>query len=276
MIDGTCFLEKIIGNPALELCAPQKLEKEIMAKIDTKFPKEKKTRDLDLEECKAMALKFLKQIHIQDDIDLDSMAYAEQILGVRDGDDVPFFALSLSNGSHGAITNDKDLRDLEELPTWKLGEAGKMLMTANRGTLALFVTHDVMPIAFQALFEAVCLIWSSVVAVAKTTGSIIGAGIKKGCDIVSDWHPLVQVLAIAGLITLEVKKQPIQKVGSWIIELMKALFEVLKPIIEVLATLLGLSVTTVVELMQCGIEAGETAESLPRARTLPELITSPA
>jgi predicted nucleic acid-binding protein len=263
MLDGSCFLEKIIGNPTLELCAPPKLEEEIMAKITLKFPAEKRTKHLNVAECQSMATAFLKQIHVRDDIDLESLEYAHSRLGERDADDVPFFALSLSCASHGAITNDKDLQDLDELPTWKLRDAGEMLMIANRGTLSLYLTHDVLPLLFQGLLEAVCALWVGFVGAAKAVGCLVGSGIKKGYEIVSDWPPLVQILSLAVAITVEVKCQPLQKLGKQILEFLKALCAVLKPVLEILASILGLSVTTFMDLMYCSIEAVREIESLP-------------
>lgn len=276
MLDGSCFLEKIIGNPTLALCAPSKLEEEIMAKIALKFPADKGTKHLNVEECKAMATKFLKQIKLSNDIDQESLNYAQNRLGKRDADDVPFFALSLSCESYGAITNDKDLRDLDELPTWKLRDAGKMLMIANRGTLSLYLTHDVLPLLLQALFEGVCAFWLGFVDAAKVVGSLIGSGMQKGYEIVSDWHPLAQLLSAVIAVAVEVKYQPLQKLGGQIIELLKALIAALKPVLEFLASLLGLSVTTFMDLMSCSIEAVREIEALPIAQiqNTPSMLTA--
>ena len=263
MLDGSCFLEKIIGNPTLELSAPQKLAEEVMEKISLKFPKEKRTKHLDLDECLAMASTFLEQINLRDDIDHEAMEYAQNRLGERDADDVPFFALSLSCGSHGAITNDNDLRDLDELPTWRLGEAGKMLMIANRGTLSVYVIHEMMPLLFQGLFEVVCSLWLSFVGAAKVVGGLIGSGIKKGYEIVSEWHPLVQILSAVIAVAVEVKYQPLRKLGGQVLEILKALMTALKPVLEFLASILGLSVTVFMDLMSCSIEAVREIEELP-------------
>lgn len=265
MLDGSCFLEKIAANPTLDLCAPPAAAVEIMEKIEQKFPKEKKTAHLDISECKMAAADLLKQIRIEEDIDEAAMAYAEERLGCVDRDDVPFFALSLSCGAHGVITDDKHLKTLEELPTWNLGDAGKMLMVTNRGTLALFIAHDVMPLLLQALFEILCAIWTGVVTFAKTTGSLVGRGLKKGYKVVSEWHPLLQVLLVAGVITAELKYQPIQKAGKWVLQLLKDLFEAIWPLMEALAAILGVSVATLLELMQCTMDAVEEIESLPEA-----------
>lgn len=266
MLDGSCFLEKIIGNPALELCAPPKLEEEIMAKIAMKFPAQKSTKHLDITECQAMAANFLDQINVRDDIDEASMAYAESRLGVRDADDVPFFALSLSCASYGAITNDKDLRDLDELPTWKLRDAGEMLMVANRGTLSMYLTHDILPLLLQGLFEGVCALWLGFVGAAKVVGGLVGSGIRRGYETVSDWHPLAQILSAVIAVAVEVKYQPLQKLAGQVLELLKSLCSILKPVLEFLASILGLSATTFMDLMSCSIEAVREIEALPIAQ----------
>ncbi len=265
-LDGSCFLEKIIGNPTLELCAPPRLEEEIMAKIAQKFPAQKETQHLDVAECQATAAKFIEQINIRDNIDENALEYAQSRLGERDADDVPFFALSLSCDSYGAITNDKDLKDLNELPTWKLGDAGKMLMVANRGTLSLYLSCEVLPFVFQAIFEGVCALWLAFVGAAKVVGGMVGSGIRKGYEIVSDWHPLVQILSAVIAISVEVKHQPLQRLGKQVLELLKALLDVFKPVLEFLAAVLGVTVTTFIELMSCSIDAVREIEALPITR----------
>lgn len=271
MLDGSCFLDKIGNSPALELCAPPALEREIMEKIEIKFPKEKKTRELDIDKSKDVARELLALITIRDDIDHSARQRAHEMLGMRDVDDIPFLGLYFSSSAHGIVTNDKDLRDQDGVQTFQLGEVGSILTSVNCGTLAIFITHHSLPGVLRIIYEIGCAVLCGFVSMLLKAGKAISTGLQMGFDYVKDRHPLVQILAAIGLGVVEYKTGFFRKSAVAIYKLVAQVVRVLKDFLTALAGLVGASFILLGELMKFADEAMIQIHELEEAAKVAEL-----
>ena len=211
MLEGSCFLDKVGNSPVLDLCAPPEIETEIYKKIEVKLLKEKKTKDLDIEQCKNTAKELLQMVRIERDPCAEYMLQASEIMNNRDSDDAPFLALYLSAEAHGILTDDKDLKDQENVRTFKLKDVGKVITVVNRGTLSLFVTCKTLPAAVKAIYEISCVILGAFIDFGMALSRAVATGIEKGFEWVRGWHPIAQIIASVGIIALEIKTGVLRK-----------------------------------------------------------------
>lgn len=216
------LLEKLTKNPNLRICAPPHLEEEIMAKISKKFPKNKKTRNIEIDDAHEAAKEILNKIEIIDSVDSESLKKANVSLANRDPDDVPFLALCFSAGASGIITNDKDFAEDDSVRIWKTNEIGEVVTVLNKGTLCLAVRTASLSLAARLAEEILSAIWATVISLI-----VNGLGlIKRGAKLVMD-HPWISALIAPGLIIFEAQTGCIRAITKKCLERLQGIKEAL-------------------------------------------------
>lgn len=250
MLDGSCFLDKVGESPVLELCAPPELEEEIYEKIEVKFPKDKKTRDLDLLQCKTIAEELLQMVKIERDPKAEYLEQAKKVMSTRDKDDAPFLALYLSTGAHGIVTMDKDLKEQDNVRTFGLKDIGKIITVVNRGALSLFASCSTVPALVQVVYELLCAVISGFVAGGRSICRAIAIGAQKGLELMSGWHPFVQIAAALGLVTVECKTGLIRQSAEAILRVVVVAIKALADLIKDFASLAEESLPYLIEMLR--------------------------
>lgn len=248
MLNGTSFLLKIIDNPLIKFFAPPQIKEEIMEKIDMKFPKDKKTQNIDLVECKVKALLLLDKIEIMSAKDFKSVNAAHALMEKRDVDDACFVALSLSIKTHGIVSNDKDLEAQKEVKIWKLKEAGKCLSVISKGTYSFYILQKSMPIVFEVIKDIVMSFMNLITEMIKSFLKFVKLLANGSLDALLALPPEIQgVLGITLLIVMLIDKsreaiiefvkqmwQSIVKVCRRIYEFVMCVYDIIKTFIEIL------------------------------------------
>jgi len=164
-VNNSSFFLKISENPLIKIYAPKKLKEELYEKIKIKFPKEKKTRDLEIEDCLKKADLILSKIEIRNDISKKSLKKATKIMKERDKDDISFVALNFSLNTHGVLTRDKDIKDQKEVKTWELKDAGKVITEVNKGSISFLILNTSTPIILEIIYSLLNVVWASIVSI---------------------------------------------------------------------------------------------------------------
>lgn len=138
-VRGSSFLQKLNKSPFVKFYGPSRLKMEIHAKIKAKFPKDKATKDLDIDYCIGIADKLLSTIEINDEHSEEAMRHAHAAIGNRDPNDVDFVSLGFSINAHAIVTRDNDMGDSSEVRTWKLKDTGEAVTVIKKGTFGFFV-----------------------------------------------------------------------------------------------------------------------------------------
>lgn len=243
MLDGICLLEKLAGHPALKLYAPPLIRDEIMSKIALKFPKDRATRELDIEAAQRTADGLLAQIEIRNDIDPEAMAHAKARLVGRDEDDAPFLAMSFAFGDHGVVSLDKDLIDQDGIRCWKLREVGHVMTTVHNGTLLVFITGATFAGLLWAIAWTISAMWRGVIDV---TGKLAQTLQKAAPPAVAAMrrNPWVVLLIALGALVIEMQTGILRKSAAmlrawadrmveffhWLFEQLAAFCDVAKPV----------------------------------------------
>lgn len=270
MLNNSSFFLRIIDNPSISICAPSQLKIELYEKIKIKFPKDKKTKSLNIKECLAKADMILEKINIRDDFNVTSTAKAKSILEERDPKDISFVALNFSLKAHGMLTNDKDILDQEDVQTWKLKDAGKVITTINKGTYSFFILSHSVPILWKIIYDIITFIWTSIIRLISQVILIISNIIHHGINAVKKIP--IEIYALFGMLYFIFEKEiketmssPIQAANNSIknfinefklfikkvLDALSSLARVLEPILDVtLAFVLYLTQQTNLAIQQ--------------------------
>jgi predicted nucleic acid-binding protein len=256
MLDGTCLLEKLAGHPALKLYAPPLIRDEIMAKIALKFPKDRATRELDIETAQRTADGLLAQIEITNDIDPEAMARAKARMAGRDEDDAPFLAMSFAFGDHGVVTMDKDLIDQADARCWRLREVGDVMTTVHNGTLLVFITGATFAVVLEAIVWTISAMWRGALDMA---GKLAHA-LQKAAPpriVAMRRNPWVVLLIALGALVIEMQtgilRKSAAKLRAWakrLVEFFRWLFEQLAGFCDVAKPVAGALMAIAAESMQ--------------------------
>ena len=256
MLNDSSFFLKIADNPLIRIYAPSQLKDELYEKIKLKFPKENKTKHLNIDECLAKADLFISKITLRDDFTTASWDKAKSYMQERDAKDISFVALNFTLKTHGIITKDKDISDNIEIKTWKLAEAGKVITEVNKGTFSFFIIDLTLPPILKTIYEIVSTIWHSFLEVVNGLIKLFSSIFAKSFSAIAQLPPelglVVGFAAIIILLTDELREkvgeffkmlwEQIKKFIKVIKELFKAIWEVFKDIFESLKPVLTISV----------------------------------
>ena len=224
MLDGACLLEKLAGHPALKLYAPTVIREEIMSKIAQKFPKDRATRELDIDASQQVADSLLAHIEIREDIDPEAMAQAKERMAGRDEDDTPFLAMSFAFGDHGVVTLDKDLIDQEGIRCWRLGEVGHVMTTVHNGELLVFITGATFAGLLWVIVWTISAMWRGALDIASQLAQALQKVAPPTIEAMRR-KPWVVLLIALGALVIEMQTGVLQKsaakLSAWVDQLVE-------------------------------------------------------
>lgn len=261
------LLEKLLDNPILRVCAPVELEKEIISKIEQKFPKDKKTREVDILEAKNIARQILERVEIIDEIDTESMEKANVELGNRDIDDIPFMGLYFSIKASGILTQDKHLTGNDSVRVWETGELGRVVTVINKGTISFAIAAGGFHIAVAIAKEIISVIWSGVIYLVDSATKLFRGGIR----VIQKVPPFVSVLIALGIILFEAKTGYIRGASRKCIDKLKGIEESLWLLIQFLGEMSGKGVQGITVLMDYHQQALNEIELLKNEALVPSV-----
>ena len=246
MLNGKSFFQTISANPFLKVYAPSQLREELHAKIRLKFPKEKKTRDLDIDKCIESADLLLSKISINDDFGGDSWDKAKSYLEDRDRDDISFVALNIALKKDGILTSDRDISDQPEIKTWNLRDTGAVLTQITKGAFSFVVSNASLRKIFKILHAVSALVWKSFLDLCKNIINAFSLLANKGMQSLSSTKGIV--LGGIGAFLLYQNRENLS--GFWtsfktglkeIISFFKMVWEALQKFYELLRPYLAIS-----------------------------------
>lgn len=253
---GKSSLISISKSPFFKVIAPTWLLEE----LDRKIPIVAKENNVEEQVLRKAVDEVIKPITILEVRDEKAYIQAKQILGSRDpeGKDAPYVALYLSVNSHGILTADDDIVGQKEIKTWnKVGFAGKIISTFERGSISFVIVGEGLPIILAALYEIMIAILSGVWNTLKAIGSALVAIAAGGAEAISqlpDW--VILAIGIAALVVAFWKEarewivnnilEPIHKA---IIGVLNGVYDIIKEIISALSYVLEISMQIITYLL---------------------------
>lgn len=254
---GNSSLISVSKSPFFKIIAPTWLLEELNKNIPVVAKKNK----VDREVLRKAVDEVIKPITILEVRSEQAYILAKQILGKRDpeGKDAPYVALYLTVKSHGILTADDDILAQKTIRTWnKVGFAGRIVSTFERGAISFLVLSEGIPIALTALYEVTVGILNGIWHTLEIIGSAFMAIAVAGVSAISelpDWAILA--IGIATVVIAFWKEarewivenilEPIRKT---IIEVLKGVYEIIKEIISALVGILEMSVQTFAYLFE--------------------------
>lgn len=280
MINNNSFFLKIADNPFIKIYAPSQLRQELHAKIKLKFPKDNKTKDFAINDCLAKADLLLSKITIRDDITTASWDKAKSYLQERDAKDISFVALNFTLRTHGVLTKDKDISDNEDIRTWKLSEAGKVVTEINKGTFSFLILSVSLPPIWKTIYELVLTIWAAFIELIKGLITLFAAILTRSVSAITNMPlKLVLIIGVATIFILRADEQreqvgdflkllweQIKKFVEAIRENFKAIWETLKEIFEALKPVFNVSLQLLAYFVLQSERAMQQLDQLEAAR----------
>ena len=154
------LLLKLGSNPLFPLYSPIDLETEVSEYIETKEKNQKNKPKM------RKAWNLMKQnISIQKEIHTASWNKAQEAIGKRDPDDIPFVGVYFDLDASGIVTDDKDYDSLK-IRRFSIEDLGEIVGTFHRGIFSFFILNDFSPLLFDFI-KQICL------AIAKFLSEIL-------------------------------------------------------------------------------------------------------
>lgn len=221
------ILDKLANNPLLSICAPRVIEEEIMAKIEQKFPKEKR------DEARHVAKKILDMIEIVDSESAENLQMAKEQIADRDPKDVHFLSLALEMKATGILTGDKDFQE-GSVRTWSISEVGDTVTITGKGTLSFVILGGSLKLLSATAAFLVFMVWKALLYMVNFV-----LATAKTCVDFASVHPFISALIVLGLIVLEVKAGIIKNAGSKLAVLFKDAGEAFRDFLPTLRAIAG-------------------------------------
>ena len=224
------LLLKLGSNPLFPLYSPIDLETEVSEYIETKEKNQKNKPKM------RKAWNLMKQnIRIQKEIHTVSWNKAQEVMGKRDPNDIPFVGTYFDLNAAGIVTDDKDYDNLE-IRRFNIEDLGEIVGTFHRGIFSFFIVNDFSPILFdfikqiclsiaKFLSEILVLALEFLKALATRTISKIVEWLSKA----PSWLLMIlSGVAIAGLIAILLHDDTRKKIN----DLVQRIKEKIKPILD--------------------------------------------
>jgi predicted nucleic acid-binding protein len=132
------FLFKLLLSKSVQMFAPPKLQEELIAKIHSVLKEE--DHELALEYASVLTSK----LRIQDAEWIDDWKKANQLIGEKDEDDVPYLALAFAVDGHAIISFDKVFQNQGDVKVWEFGEADRIITNYHSGILSFALAGATM------------------------------------------------------------------------------------------------------------------------------------
>jgi predicted nucleic acid-binding protein len=242
MLYNKSFFLSITDNPFIRLYAPQMIKAELYEKIEKKFPKENKTKNLDINECKRKADILLSKISLLNKVSSDALDRAKRQMEHRDKKDVPFLAVHFSMKSHGVLTKDEQhFGEQKETRVWKLVEAGEVVSEIKKGTFSFYIVSSSLPPIFEFLYGLISSVWAIIIEIIQEFIKVFVAILNRSIEGISKMHPwLLGIIGVGLLIAIFIDEarekigSAFKKIWEFIKEIIKGIKEFFKAIWEVL------------------------------------------
>lgn len=152
------FLYMIANIKFIKLYAPPKLREELYDKIEKKIK-------VNNSKAKEYADKILQKIEIKDAFWIDEWKKANNLIGHKDSDDVPYLALAFSLGTHSILSMDKVFQEAGTTQVWTKSDLDTILTNYNKGFISFYVVG--------ATIAIIQFIWNVIIATLKVIADII-------------------------------------------------------------------------------------------------------
>lgn len=280
MTSGSSFFSRISQNPFLKIYAPSTLQEELIEKIKVKFPKDKKTKDLNIDECIMKAHLILSKIEIRDDIKPSSWDRAKNILEKRDVKDISFLALNFSLRTHGIITRDKDISDQREVKTWTLSDAGQVITEVNKGSFSFLILNESIPSIFEMVYSLATSVWATFIEIVEGFIVLFSSVLTKSIQSIANLPPELAIIIGIALVAILLADEARNKIGEFlkivweeikkllaiIKEILKAIWESLKELFEALKPFFNATLDIFTYLLMQSSQAMVRLEKLEKSR----------
>ena len=244
-------------SPFFKIIAPTWLLEELNKKI----PNVAKKNKVDEQALRTAVGEVIKSITILEVRGEQAYILAKQILGKRDpeGKDAPYVALYLTVKSHGILTADEDIITQKTITTWnKVGFAGRIVSTFERGAISFLVLGEGIPIALAVLYEVTVAIlngiWHTLEAIGSAFMAIAAAGVAAISEL-PDWAILAIGIATVFIASCKearewIVKNILEPIRKTIIDVLKRVYEIIKEMISALVNLLEINMQMLVYLFE--------------------------
>lgn len=152
------FLYMIANIKFIKLYAPPKLREELYDKIEKKIK-------VNNSKAKEYADKILQKIEIKDAFWIDEWKKANNLIGHKDSDDVPYLALAFSLGTHSILSMDKVFQEAGTTQVWTKSDLDTIITNYNKGFISFYVVG--------ATIAIIQFIWNVIIATLKVIADII-------------------------------------------------------------------------------------------------------
>lgn len=244
---GSSALISLSKSPFLKIFAPTWL----LIELNKKMPDVAKENNIDEQVLRTKVEEIKKQIIISEICERDYTT-ARQILGERDpeGKDAPYVALYLSINAHGILTADKDIIEQKGIRTWnKVGFAGKIVSTFERGSASFLIIGKGIPITLYALYELTITILNGIWHVLKAIFNAVMSLAKAGFAAISElpgWVIVAFFIAAIAVASSErarklIVENILEPIYKHIIDVLKVAYKIIKDVISFLIDILEIS-----------------------------------
>lgn len=234
------FIYRIANLKSVKIYAPPKLKEELQDKIETVL---KVNNSL----AKEYADRLLQQIEVKDAYWIDEWKKANNLIGKVDTDDVPYLALALDLGSHSIISNDKVFHTAGVTQVWSLKDTDQVITNYNKGFVSfcflgtipniIQVIWDVFAAIFKVIGEILMTLLQGVALLAAGTITMLsGIPAEIWLILFGIWLLSKEVQGFSKEMAIkigEVVKTCLEYIGkflNWLVDFIKQIFEVFKPI----------------------------------------------
>jgi len=240
-------LHKLTKEPFLRLYAPSTIKKEVENNIAEISEKKKLDKELLI---RTWRLDILPKITVLDTMDFKAMFKGFFAVGMRDITDVPFVALHFHLGTHGVITEDKDIIEQPVVRTWHIKMVGSLITVFKKGAFSFFIYSRVLPNVLYAVFKigvAVLRIVFEILAKIIQFFVNLANGAVRAISKLPSWAQLLVGIAAIILVleerTRNLAVEFLKKVGEAIFKFASEVYNTIKNLLERLAPLIQLTLT---------------------------------
>lgn len=238
------FIYRISKIRSVKLYAPHYLKEELFDKINSVIKEDK-------ELATQYATTLLQSIEIKDAFWVEEWKRANNLIGHTDNKDVPYLALAFHVGSHAIASQDGIFKGQHFCKAWSVKDMDKVITNYNKGFLS-FCFINSTPTITQIIWEIFVSIFKIIAEIVCSLIGIIGMLLAGTVGLLSNIPIEIWLLIVgAGLIAYfksesfrngthdlmiklkELLKSCLEQIGKfieWMMNLIKEIWEVFKPI----------------------------------------------
>ena len=242
---GKSTLDEVAKTSFVELYAPPKLVQEVVEKIPVLSKKHRLDHSMLTQAWQQI---FLPKIRVSDVSSLQALLFAQDIVGKRDPEDMPFVALSFSLRAHGIATQDKDLLEQPDIRTWKMGKVRRLVTVFKKGAFSFFISANFIVPLLKAVFQIAISILRALLEFAWKLVKTLVVGLSK----LPDWAKVLLGLATVVILTVKEAREKAVQFGKEICEsianFLTQIYNLLRPLIERIGPYVEVAIDTLLVL----------------------------